>query len=1085
MVISCYSKSSDISTVVRKSEQSSRKEETSGSKRNSKEDEFDFLDSGKMAINVWRRYENWACNAPQLKSYGVAAFTTIYDGQMRNQLLLFGGYGHSSRLTLVQNTTWIYSDQLNSWQILDNLGEHPTQRVLPTMVTLCSSNVFLIGGRQRQGNTLKDTWLFLGSTFKWRQVTVVGGLPELAIGAQAVSVLHNSSSCNCSCNEGILFFPCQPSVNWTVLIELSCLEESKLYGWKQKRTHSSIPAVSGVCMPIVTSRSKETVITVVDRCLWYLSVNDLTWTPTTVCVGRDSAFPLEYQLLAVYLEESMTYVLFSVKDRQLLLFSLSTLKASVHLAIDAPLSKGGVEPENRKTGVIAQGLSDREIMVFIPDTNTNDFCGLQKWLLLNYSFVGAWKWAEQSSRDRSPPTFSPYRNNYAVWLNKLYYLDTWDEDKASGVRFSGDYLWSLDLLSMRWELIEKSIGGPQDFIPKVAASCFDNGLWLLGDRDMGLWKYDSNVVYSWTKLPTRVRPTPARVGYSLVAVSSTRAVMFGGQASLTGALLNDVWLFFYEQRTWKQVRFDPEDTGIPPPQYDHAAVSVDSVMFVYGGLNKNNTCLADLWAFYFENSTWVLIKAVNSGPSPGGIIPCKAFTAASAGQLWIAIGCNNRPYCNGPQIVVWTFIIHIRLWQRIGVYNWETGDLAFSVERGALPIVFWQGHLLMVGGKELVLFSMKLGCPVGFASENLSKFPCMVCEIGSYAAEGSELCSSCPEGTTTANRGSETISDCSVCRADYCHHGKCFAIISDSNPVPFCDCHTGYTGTFCQYATYYYVGLGIVLFVLVTVTGVTIIVYIWRKRKMREREFRRQIDQMNGVWQINGNGIEMLEEIGKGAAGCVWLAKYRDIIVAMKMLLVPDDPQMCLEFAREITFMQTIRHPNIVLFLGAGRFHPDGQPFLIAEFMRRGSLRQVLDDAGIQLTARRKIQFATDVAKGMKFLHNLDPPRLHRDLKSENLLVSESWVVKVADFGLGRPANPTKRKSRSGGKQGRFLTHRVSMTLPLLDMEGDMSLDGIGTARWSAPELSRRQRYDGSVDVYRLGSRRMLYMHACDIITLA
>ena len=137
--------------------------------------------------------------------------------------------------------------------------------------------------------------------------------------------------------------------------------------------------------------------------------------------------------------------------------------------------------------------------------------------------------------------------------------------------------------------------------------------------------------------------------------------------------------------------------------------------------------------------------------------------------------------------------------------------------------------------------------------------------------------------------------------------------------------------------------------------------------------------------------------------------------------------------------------------------------------MRRGSLRHVLDDEGIQLTTRRKIQFATDVAKGMKFLHNLDPPRLHRDLKGENLLVSESWVVKVADFGLGRPAEADRRQPRSDTKPRRSLTRSTSMTVPLLNMGGDMSFDGIGTARWSAPELSRRQRYDGSVDVYRYG----------------
>ena len=251
------------------------------------------------------------------------------------------------------------------------------------------------------------------------------------------------------------------------------------------------------------------------------------------------------------------------------------------------------------------------------------------------------------------------------------------------------------------------------------------------------------------------------------------------------------------------------------------------------------------------------------------------------------------------------------------MYNWKKDGLASNEETTALPIVFWQGHLLMVGLKELALFSMKLGCPVGFASENISKSPCSICEIGFYAAEGSEACSSCPVGTTTVNRESEEAADCSVCRDDYCHHGNCFVILSNSTPVPVCDCHIGYTGSHCQYATYYYVGLGITLFLLVTGMGVTITAYVWRKRKLKERALRSQIDQMNGVWQISGNEVAMLEEIGKGASGSVWLAKYRDLTVAMKMLLVPDDPQMCLEFAREITFMQTIHHPKHCSFPGS------------------------------------------------------------------------------------------------------------------------------------------------------------------------
>ena len=179
---------------------------------------------------------------------------------------------------------------------------------------------------------------------------------------------------------------------------------------------------------------------------------------------------------------------------------------------------------------------------------------------------------------------------------------------------------------------------------------------------MELWKYEAKVIYSWRKLHTTIRPSPTRMAYSLEAVSSHIVVLFGGRTSTT-RLLNDVWIFSYEQRIWEQVHVNSYDPRSPPPQYDHAAVSVDSVMFIYGGLNTNRTCSADPWAFYFANYTWALITTVNSGPSPGGIKPCKAYAAASAGQLWIAIGCNIKQYqCPSPEIAVWTFIIRTRMW---------------------------------------------------------------------------------------------------------------------------------------------------------------------------------------------------------------------------------------------------------------------------------------------------------------------------------------------------------------------------------------------------------------------------------------
>jgi hypothetical protein len=984
---------------------------------------------------------------------------------------------YAPRGEIPNNSTWIYSQKRNSWHILDKLEEHPMSRVFPIMVTLCKSNVLLTGGSVELGEwrTLTDIWLFLGSTFKWQQATVAGGTVLLNPGPldQAVSV-HDKES-PCACQEAILLFPCEKyalkSINWTVISELSCLEETKVYGWKQKVTHSILPPVSRSCMPVVTPESKEIVLTLIEGCLWYLTVDNLMWTHTAICIGLNRKFLLRStDLKAVYLKESVTYVLLSAEDRKLLLFSLSKQTVSV-FPIAGQIASTTDQPFVY-SNVKSFAISETEIQV--SGRGVDNVCGLQIWYLQNYTAIGVWVWTPITSSWRSPPAYSLFESShYAVWRNKLYFL---------GSRSEGNYnyqLWSLDLLSMRWELIKQSKLSEE--VPNVpsaysntnrfqsTATFFDDDKWLVGDTTLRLWIYEARYMYSWRQLETRNSPYPVREGYSIEAISLNCIVLFGGLSYLNSSqMLNDLWVFVYNQRAWKQIYSNETHPERPSPRHDHATVTVNSVMFVYGGQLNKVSCSVDLWAFYFENFTWDSVKAVNSGPPLQYLFGCKASLAASAAQLWISTDCSfsQSHLCDNPY-ELWTYVLSTKRWLHISSKNWGTREW---LRKGInLPIGFWQGYLLNLKDLPMTLMSLKLGCPAGSASKDILVLPCIICGIGSYAAEGSEVCSNCPVGTTTATRESGKITDCSICTHNYCQHGNCFVTISNSIPVAACDCYPLFTGTYCQYATYYYVGLGIALFLIAMTTVGTFLLVFWRKRKLRERELRRQIEEMNGVWQISSNEVTMLEEIGKGASGSVWLATYRDMTVAMKMLLVPDDPEMSLEFAREITFMQTIRHPNIVLFLGAGRFHPEGQPFLIAEFMRRGSLRHVLDDEDNHLTDRRKIQFASDVAKGMHFLHSLTPPRLHRDLKSENLLVSQSWVVKVADFGLGRPANLGGRRSRSRIKPRNRLIQRKSLNIPLLSTENDMSLDGIGTARWCAPELSRRQRYDCSIDVYSFG----------------
>jgi serine/threonine protein kinase len=76
------------------------------------------------------------------------------------------------------------------------------------------------------------------------------------------------------------------------------------------------------------------------------------------------------------------------------------------------------------------------------------------------------------------------------------------------------------------------------------------------------------------------------------------------------------------------------------------------------------------------------------------------------------------------------------------------------------------------------------------------------------------------------------------------------------------------------------------------------------------------------------------------------------------------------------------------------------------EYIPRGSLRKILDDPHITLTHDIIVKMARGVAEAMQYLHRMNI--VHRDLKSDNMLVGNDWVIKVTDFGLAKLMDRTK-----------------------------------------------------------------------------
>ncbi|KAL8140555.1 hypothetical protein V2J09_006576 [Rumex salicifolius] len=193
---------------------------------------------------------------------------------------------------------------------------------------------------------------------------------------------------------------------------------------------------------------------------------------------------------------------------------------------------------------------------------------------------------------------------------------------------------------------------------------------------------------------------------------------------------------------------------------------------------------------------------------------------------------------------------------------------------------------------------------------------------------------------------------------------------------------------------------------------------------------------------IPWNEIALKERIGSGSFGTVHRGEWNGSEVAVKILMEQDfHAEHFKEFLREVAIMITLRHPNIVLFMGAVTQPPNLS--IVTEYLSRGSLFRILHRSGARemLDERRRLNMAYDVAKGMNYLHKRNPPIVHRDLKSPNLLVDRKYTVKVCDFGLSRLKANTFLSSKSAA----------------------------GTPEWMAPEVLRDEPSDEKSDIYSFG----------------
>ncbi len=196
---------------------------------------------------------------------------------------------------------------------------------------------------------------------------------------------------------------------------------------------------------------------------------------------------------------------------------------------------------------------------------------------------------------------------------------------------------------------------------------------------------------------------------------------------------------------------------------------------------------------------------------------------------------------------------------------------------------------------------------------------------------------------------------------------------------------------------------------------------------------------MNGI--ILGGRYELLEKIGEGGMSEVYKARCNKLnrFVAVKILKkqFADNEDIAQKFKREATAIANLSDANIVNVLDVGT--QDDMDYIVMEYVSGKTLKELINYSG-KLNYNTAIKIALQIAKALDCAHRNNI--IHRDIKPQNILVTESGEVKVSDFGIAKSTD------------SQTITNTTSI---------------IGSAHYLSPEQAKGTYIDFRSDIYSFG----------------
>ncbi|XP_065838859.1 uncharacterized protein [Oscarella lobularis] len=1027
----------------------------------------------KEPIGNWCRLTSpWISNRPLGRDYFlIAAYqrSTNVSSPGLTRILIFGGYRSDCPKIGQMTDSWILCPETNTW----------TPAMLPrtqhfynnwqssgSLTRLCLTEIILLSPM------LNETWLFDGTREEWVSVTTSQPVPPTRIGYSVSAVPNEKSLCHCK-KSLLLYGGAKPdsAIYYNELWELRCVDDSvSMYKWINV-TPNSLPNswppklfrhtsfVIQTDMYVMGGRTPEGLRS---EGVWKFDVQSTTWT----LYDRQTLNDITQIYGTVFLSE--LGVMMFVDGGRVLFYEAATRKISTPAEFDfSPLEKIASYFTGGLTAV------DKSVYLIGP---------LSSSLYLKTWTIEGWQ----------NMNMKPLNSSY-ITLNsrpsRLLYPDLSLSAASTTGLFAGEIFfyvdrffqfWRLDLNSNMWTLYNHD--KPPD-LSLAAVSAFGQNYLVAFAPD----NEEVNIYYLWIyKVKQRLwiqvetpKEKPAHRQYRTLTVMRNKSLILHGNSEDP----TELWILTVNMSmvtaTWyrplghgNQIIFSNLGQNIAT----QAAVFNDN-FYVFGGTLKNGSCNSNVFQVNLKSSSapWQSLKQLHSAS-------CVRKTAVLGRHVFYVATDGFFAMLGLDKSALWMFDLLEGTQEKITEERGQFQGFAFLANyKVTLPIIPYKPgdyhdiELLRPNKifllkltvalaqsnydktKSWSLYTLQLDCSPGTASRNFNNHPCLPCPPGTYSdVPGAVRCKRCPSNLFTASNRSNSLHNCS-CDPKACNHGRC--ILSEIDYTIECVCDIGFTGATCQFPTQYLIASAAVIVILIVI----VLAYFHDRTKRHQEvasgkeeelqetkivlgEAEKTLNELSNIWSVPTKEIVFLVVIGYGSFGDVWSAEYRDQIVAVKVLKIKAEDcteEQLQDFNDESELLRSIFHANIVPFIGTGK-NDEGKPFIVLEYMERGSVRKELDTnyAHTPMELKLQVKWGLDAAKGMRHLHSIG--RMHRDLKCDNLLINDRGVVKVADLGCTKLVPKIAEGHQRGTR-------------------------AVGTALFRAPEIIRGRDYDSSVDIYSYG----------------